>query len=183
MLHIQTKQIKDDLTLQIKSDRENLITMSHFAAKLYADGENYNRMFDSFEPIGLLSNIGILNSDNTFVTKKGSVDLNGKISFDDEKEKGEYISGRIPDLTRDNMEIIRSAVPIMVNGEAVGILYGVIKLDTIGEKYNRMAEELDAQLFVYDKANGNYVINTVDDSKGNISSLKNRKYKKDYSIQ
>jgi len=24
MLHIQTKQIKDDLTLQIKSDRENL---------------------------------------------------------------------------------------------------------------------------------------------------------------
>jgi len=32
MLHIQTKQIKDDLTLQIKSDRENLFTMSHFAA-------------------------------------------------------------------------------------------------------------------------------------------------------
>ena len=34
MLHIQTKQIKDDLTLQIKSDRENLITMANFAAKL-----------------------------------------------------------------------------------------------------------------------------------------------------
>jgi len=183
MLHIQTKQIKDDLTLQIKSDRENLVTMSHFAEKLYIDGESYDRMFESFEPIGLFSNIGILNADNTFVTKKGSVDLNGKISFDDEKEKGEYISGRIPDLTRDNMEIIRSAVPIMVNGEAVGILYGVIKLDTIGEKYNRMADELDAQLFVYDKANGNYVINTVDGSNGNISSLETREYNENHTYE
>ena len=87
MLHIQTKQIKDDLTLQIKSDRENLVTMSHFAAKLYADGESYDRMFASFKPIGLFSNIGILNPDNTFVSKRGSVDLNGKISFDEEAAK------------------------------------------------------------------------------------------------
>ena len=28
MLHIQTKQIKDDLTLQLKSDKENLVTSS-----------------------------------------------------------------------------------------------------------------------------------------------------------
>jgi len=183
MLHIQTKQIKDDLTLQIKSDRENLFTMSHFAAKLYADGESYDRMFESFEPIGLFSNIGILNSNNTFVTKKGSIDLTGKISFDDEATKGEYISGRIPDLTRDGEEIIRSAVPITVNGETVGILYGVIKLDTISKKYNQMAKELDAQLFVYDKKNGNYVINTIEDAKGNISSLKNREYNKGYTYE
>ena len=101
MLHIQTKQIKDDLTLQIKSDRENLITMANFAAKLYADGESYDLMFESFKPIGLFSNIGILNPDNTFVTKVSSVDLDGKISFDEEAMRGEYISGRIPDLTRE----------------------------------------------------------------------------------
>ena len=82
MLHIQTKQIKDDLTLQIKSDRENLVTMANFASKLYADGESYDIMFQSFKPIGLFSNIGILNPDNVFVTKVGSVDLNGKISFE-----------------------------------------------------------------------------------------------------
>ena len=43
MLHLQTKQIKDDLSLQIRSDRENLETIANFAAKLYADGESYNR--------------------------------------------------------------------------------------------------------------------------------------------
>ena len=135
MLHIQTKQIKDDLTLQIKSDRENLVTMANFASKLYADGEGYDLMFESFKPIGLFSNIGILNPDNTFVTRAGSINLTGKISFEEEVARGEYISGRIPDLTGFGEEIIRSAVPVRVKDKVVGVLYGVIQLDTINEKY------------------------------------------------
>ena len=183
MLHIQTKQIKDDLTLQIKSDRENLITMANFASKLYSDGESYDLMFASFKPIGLFANIGILNPDNTFVTKMGSVDLNGKISFEEEALRGEYISGRIHDLTGYGKEIIRSAVPIKVNGEIVGVLYGVIRLDTIGEKYNNMAKELDAQLFVYDKETGKFVIDTIDKNPGELSQLKDREYNEGYSYE
>ena len=183
MLHIQTKQIKDDLTLQLQSDRENLVTMANFAAKLYSDGESYDRMFDSFKPIGLFSNIGILNPDNTFVTKMGSIDLNGKISFEEEAFRGEYISGRVPDLTRDGKEIIRSAVPIKADGRTVGVLYGVIHLDTIGEKYKKMAKELDAQLFVYDKETGKFVIDTIDENPGELSQFKTREYNDDYSYE
>lgn len=182
-LHAQTKQIKDDISLQLLSDRENLATMANFAAKLYSDGESYDIMFDSFKPIGLIENIGILNPDNVFVTKAGTIDLNGLISFEDEKERGAYISGRIKDLTRDDYEIIRSAVPIKVGGTTVGVLYGVIKLDKIGERYNAMAKELDAQLFVYDKETGNLVIDTVHDKLGNISFLKDRRYNKNYSYE
>ncbi len=182
-LHMQTKQIKDDMQLQLISDRENLATMANFAAKLYSDGESYNIMFESFKPIGLIDNIGILNPDNTFVTKVGSLNLDGLISFEDEKAKGGYISGRVKDLTRDNHEIIRSAVPIKVNGNTVGILYGVINLDVIGEKYNNMAKELDAQLFVYDKESGNLVIDTIHDKLGNISFLKDREYNEGYSYE
>lgn len=182
-LHVQTKQIKDDMHLQLMSDRENLLTMANFAAKLYSDGESYNLMFESFNPIGLIENIGILNPDNTFVTKAGTIDLNGKISFEEEKLKGEYITGRVKDLTRDNYEIIRSAVPVKVSNEVVGVLYGVIKLDVIGEKYNTMAEELDAQLFVYETESGNLVIDTVHTQLGNISFLKDRRYNKDYSYE
>lgn len=182
-LHVQTKQIKDDMELQLISDRENLATMANFAAKLYSDGESYNIMFESFKPIGLIENIGILNPDNTFVTKAGTINLDGQISFEEEKAKGEHISGRVKDLTRDNYEIIRSAVPIKVGDNVVGILYGVIKLDVIGKKYNQMAKELDAQLFVYDKESGNLVIDTIHDKLGNISFLKDRKYNKGYSYE
>lgn len=182
-LHVQTKQIKDDMVLQLISDRENLSTMASFAAKLYSDGENYDIMFDSFKPIGLIENIGILNPDNTFHTKAGIIDLDGKISFDEEKAKGSYISGRVPDLTRENYDIIRSAVPIKSGNDVVGILYGVIKLDVIGKKYNKMAKELDAQLFVYDKESGNLVIDTIHDTLGNISFMKERQYNGDYSYE
>ena len=182
-LHVQTKQIKDDITLQLISDRENLLTMANFAAKLYSDGESYSLMFDSFKAIGLIENIGILNPDNTFVTKTGSADLTGLISFEDEKERGVYISGRVKDLTKADKELIRTAVPINVNGDVVGILYGVIKLDKIGARYSQMAQELDAQLFVYDKEEGNLVIDTVHKELGNISFLKDRKYNKDYSFE
>ena len=92
MLHIQTKQIKDDLTLQLKSDKENLTTMANFAAKLYADGESYSRMFDSFKPIGLFSRIGILNPDGTFITKDETVDLSDRLSFWDEAAVGDHIT-------------------------------------------------------------------------------------------
>lgn len=182
-LHVQTKQIKDDISLQLVSDRENLSTMANFAAKLYSDGESYNLMFDSFKPIGLIENIGILTPDNVFVTKAGTIDLNGSISFESEKQKGSYISGRVKDLTRDNYEIIRSAVPINANGETVGILYGVIKLDKIGERYNQMAMELDAQLFVYEEKSGDLVIDTIHSELGNIYFLKDRTYIDGYSYE
>lgn len=52
-LYLQTQQIKDELTLQIKSDYENLSTMAEFAKKLYIKGADYSLMFDSFKPIGL----------------------------------------------------------------------------------------------------------------------------------
>ena len=183
MLHLQTKQIKDDLTLQLVSDRENLVTMSHFAAKLYADGENYDRMFAAFEPIGLFARIGILTPENMFITKDGIFNLNGKLSFEEESLKGNHITGRTKSYSIPGEEVVRSAVPIKVDGKAVGIMYGVIRMDTINKKYAQMAEELDAQLFVYDKEKGDYVINTVEGASGNISSLNTRKYNKGYSFE
>ena len=182
-LHIQTKQIKDDIILQLTSDRENLATMANFAAKLYRDGSDYSLLFESFKPIGMIENIGILNPGDTFATKAGVIDVQDSISFEKEKAKGIYISGRIEDITKDGYELIRSAVPITVDGETVGILYGVIKPDKLGDRYKNIVDELDAQLFVYDKASGDMLIDTIQDKLGNISFLKDRKYNEGYSYE
>ena len=183
MLHIQTKQIKDDLTLQLKSDRENLVTMANFASKLYVDGKGYERMFDSFKPIGLFSRIGILNPDGTFITKDGTYDLKGKISFEEQALLGEHITGRTYSYSIPDEQVVRSSVPIQVNGETVGIMYGIIKIETINEKYNNMAKELDAQLFVYDKETGKFIIDTINEKPNELSSLKNREYNDGYSYE
>ena len=182
-LHVQTKQIKDDIVLQLISDRENLTTMANFAAKLYVDGGDYSLLFESFEPIGMIENIGILNPDGTFVTKIGVVDMKNDIFFEEEKAKGVYISGRVKDVTKDDYELIRSAVPVKSDGEVVGILYGVIKPDKLGARYSQMLDTLDAQLFVYEKDSGDILIDTIHDSLGNISFLKDRKYTDGYSYE
>lgn len=181
-LHLQTKHIKDDLQLQIRSDRENLQTMANFASELNSDGEDYHVMLESFKAIGLIDNIGVLNPDNTFTTKVGKLDLDGKIDFNEEAKKGSYISGIVKDLTRENYEIIRCAVPIKVENQTVGILYGVIKLDKINQRYKSLADELSAQLFVYD-ADGNFVIDSVGDEMINISQLEDRSYVGEYSFE
>lgn len=175
-LHIQTKQIKDDIHLQIVSDRENLATMASFASKLYRDGDGYDLLFESFKPIGLIKNIGILGQDGILSTKAGSFDLRGRLSFEEEKERHTYISGRVPDLTRDDYEMIRSAVPIVVNDETVGILYGAIDLSSLKDRYNEMAQTLDAQLFVYEVKTGDLLVDTIHEDLGNISFLKDRQY-------
>lgn len=182
-LHVQTKQIKDDLTLQILSDRENLATMANFAAKLYLDGEDYSLLFESFKPIGLIANIGILKPDNTFVTKTGSINLSGQISFSDEAAQGTYISGRVKDLTHADNELVRSSVPIIANGKPVGILYGVLKLQSFEERYHSLAAELDAQLFVYDRETGDLIIDSIHDELGNISFLHDRTFNRGYSYE
>ena len=183
MLHMQTKQIKDDLTLQIKSDKENLITMASFAAKLYARGESYSLMFDSFKPIGLYSRIGILTPDGIFTTKDESIDISGEVSFEQEAAKGEYITGRTYSYSKPGEEVVRCAVPIKVNGETVAMIYGVIDIEVINEKYNNMARELEAQLFVYDKETGKFIIDTIDTNPGELSQLKDRVYNDGYSYE
>ena len=182
-LHVQTKQIKDDIILQLTSDRENLETMANFAAKLYSDGSSYNLLFDSFKPIGMIENIGILNPDNSLTTKNGTTDLNGAISFEKEKEKGIYISGKTGDLTKTDYKLMRSAVPIVSNGETVGILYGAIKPEKLAARYQEKIDELDAQLFVYQQGTGDIIIDTVQNKYPNISYLKDRKYNKGYSFE
>ncbi len=183
MLHIQTKQIKDDLTLQIKSDKENLITMANFAAKLYARGESYSIMFDSFKPIGLYSRIGILNPDGTFITKDETVDLSGRISFSEEAALDEHVTGRTYSYSRLGEKVVRVGVPIRVNNETVGIIYGIIKIEDINKKYNNIAKELDAQLFVYDKVTGKFIIDTIDKDPGELSQLQDREYNAGYSYE
>ena len=77
---------------------------------------------------------------------------------------GCLIEGRVYDITAVDYERVRSTVPIVVNGEVVGILYGIIKLENLERRYLNIATELDAQFFLYDNITGNLLlvdINTV----------------------
>ena len=182
-LHIQTKQFKDDFTSQLHSDSEALRLVANLAGELYKSGQDMHLVFDSYEPMGFVSNVGILQPDNTFITKKGVLDFNGFLSFEEEEKKREYISGRVTDVTNKEIEIIRIAKPVIVKGNTVAILYGSINLKTLGKRYLDAVADLDAQLFIFENGNGNFILDTIASDLGNFSELKDRKYDEGYSYE
>lgn len=182
-LHIQTKQVKDDVKQQINSGRETLALVANLAAKVYSENADFGLVFSSYTPTGIINNVGILQRDNTFITKKGILDFKGYLSFDDEVKKGKYISGRVTDVTNSKLEIIRIAEPVILNGQTVGILYGSINLSTLSKRYMQTVSELNAQLYVYESGKGNLIIDTLNEQLGNISQLSNRKFDKGYSYE
>jgi len=182
-LHVETKEIKDQISLQIISDRENLQTMANLAAKLYKDGEDYSLLFNSFKAIGLIENIGILNPDNRFETKMGSIDATGILSFQEEALKETYVSGLEEDITRPGEKVVRSSVPIVVGGKTVGMLYGVMEIDSFKLKYKMQADNKSSQLYIIDRETGDFIIDTWHNNLENITILKDRKYNKDFTYE
>ena len=63
------------------------------------------------------------------------------------------------------------------------MIYGIIKIETINERYAVRAQDLDAQLFVYNKEDGKFIVDTINEKPGELADLKNRKYNDDYSYE
>lgn len=183
-LHLQTKEVKEDLELQMVSDTENLQTMASFAAKLHSNGENMNIMLKSFKSIGLIEEVGILLPDNSFITRAGTFPTVSGIDFEEEVKKVPYVSGVVNDVTVQDQKIVRSAVPIVSeNGLTVGILYGRINLETLEKRLLENASAQGVQIFVIERGNGAFIINTIDSSFGNLSLLETRTFVDDYSFE
>ena len=182
-LHFQTKEVKEDIEIQIASDTENLQTMARFAAKLYSDGEGYELLLKSFKAIGLIEDIGILRKDNVLLTRAGENLKTSKLSFDEEAKKAPYISGEIADITVKNRSIVRIAVPVIVNEETVAILFGIIDLKTLEKRIMENASVQNTQVFIVERGNGNFVVSTISSGEGNLSDLETRKFISGYSYE
>ena len=183
-LHINTKEVKEDIELQMVSDRENLLTMANLAAKLYTeDEEEILLLVNSFKSIGLIENIGILQSDNTLLTFAGKTKAPKELDFKDEVRKGSYISGAVNDITFKDRKVIRSAVPIKVNDNVIAILYGIINVDTLEKRMFENASVKNSQLFVVDKDTGDFIVDTINDKNANLSILQTREFLKGYSYE
>ncbi len=181
-LHLDTLQIKKDINLQMISDRENLITMASFASKLHTDGNGYGMLFDSFKEMGLISEIGVLLPDNTYVTKHGRYDVAGKTDFATEVRKGEGISGKVKDFTDDDSYVVCSSAYIKgENGEPVGILYGIIELSDLRARYIEDVTALKSHLVVADSVSGDIIIDTSRNYLGNLTEYSTMVFDDGYS--
>lgn len=89
------------------------------------------------------------------------------------------------DITVTGNGIVRNAVPIVTaDGQTVGILYGRINPATLEERMLRNASSTGTvQIFVVERGNGNFIINTINKNAKNIKVFENREFVEGYTYE
>ncbi len=179
-LAARSDSIKEELNLQIESDRKNIVTMSELAVSLYKENgvDGLKTLIASFKAIGLVDNIGILLPSNELITRIGVFTADdSELSFAEEAERGAYTSGRIADVTNPERAVVRLAHPLKIDGITIAMLYGTIPLETLKE---RLLADFGAQtnVLVLERNSGDFIIDTADHEVLNITVFEGRRFLK-----
>ncbi len=184
-LRLETLRQKESISLQITSDRETLSSMAMLIGANYNDTSGYMEVCKSFKPFGLCHDIGILVPGDILITKHGAIDVSGKLSYEEEKTKGTYISGCETDVTNPEITNIRSVVPIAdYDGNTKAILFGTISAQDFSDYYKDQLSMGSAYLCLLESQSGEFIIDTKDVvSHKNITNLASVAYKDKYSYK
>lgn len=144
------------------------------------DSEQTKHILKSYMTRGQISHLEVLLPDNRVITNDGSyIDATGKISFKNEAERGEYVSeNSTVDISHNDRKVIKCAVPITRQGETIGIVYGIIEVNSLPTYYVAESYAENSSIYLIDGDSGDFIIDTWHFSLGNISDWKNHKVKK-----
>lgn len=168
-LQQEVTQLSEDIEKHIASDREQLEVVADILSGYEnLDCEEVKNILKSYETRSVISRIYILLPDNKVLLKDGSnVNVEGSLSFEEEMEHGVHISGKEIDLL-EGKEVLRHFVPIIKEGEAVGILYGVMELERLPEFWSADAFGGKMSVYLVERRNGDFLMDTWRNKLGNI---------------
>lgn len=153
-----------DIVSGVKSQIENEKEQLQIAANILSECDSVTlqdvkEYFATFETSGMLDSVALLLPEYDLVHLKGSMELEDHFNFELESIKAPYLS----DVKYMDTGIRYNywAVPIEKDKEIVGILYGIINLNSFYEKYNVTSYNGDANLYVIDGSSGKLIMNST----------------------
>lgn len=124
----------------------------------------------------------LLKPDNTMLYADGSVkDVSSTLNFPEEAAAGSYISNMAQGTLKTDEMVVRHAVPVVQNGRTIYMLYSVIRLSDLAEKYKADIYDGKAYVFIVDGDTGNILLDTWHKTLGNVDSFSDRKLEPGYS--
>lgn len=177
-----TSQIALKIHNDVIRDRQFLRIVSNLAAQYEASQTTeLKNVLASFEAYGLMSRVEILFPGDWILTDGGQIiNSTGKISFDEEAAQGEHISRRSSDILNEEKMVIRNFVPVKKDDEVIAMLYGVIELQRMKELYSMDTLNGNAQFYIIDGANGDFLMDTWHTNLSNLHSLEDCKVRDGY---
>lgn len=146
------------------SDREQLgVVADMLSVLMNEDTHDLHIHLAAFEQRGLLDWLQVLLPDGSLLTGSGTYDLSQQMNFQEEVARLPYISNVSDGLVDPSKHVIRSAVPIILDGETVAVLYGVYDL-TAGHVLDGVtAYGGKSHTFVMEADTGHYILNGLMD--------------------
>ncbi len=128
----------------------------------------------------IFDRIDIVFPDGTILLQNGTyITDEGRTPYSQLVEKGKHISTRTIDpLT--NKEAIYYFTPIVTEGETVGMMLGTIHCSTLGNIFFSEHYSGNAQVFLVDLRNGDFLLDNWHDEMGNIYDMGSRQVTDSY---
>ena len=149
------------------------------ASRGNADSDQTKHILKSYMTRGEISHLEVLLPDNRVITCDGNyVDASGTLSYAEEVEKGEYVSTNATvDISYGDKKVLKSAVPILQEGETIGILYGITEVNSLPLYYVADSYAENASIYLIDGDSGDFIMDTWHLSLGNIADWSKHKVK------
>ena len=167
-LYEEADDLAEDIEMYADSDREELKMLSAMIAEYdKLDSADLWDFLDSYTAVGMMSRIELLLPDDTVLVSGGeTVDAKGMLSFKEEAAQGEHVTNREADILDSGNYIVRHYVPVIKEGEAIAMLYGVIELGELPKKVNMDPYSGEGAMYIIDGNTGDFLVDTWHQEEG-----------------
>lgn len=180
-----TQEFCRELNNDVESDHRLLVQIADQLAKFEkVDSDSTKKILSSFVPSGSMVRLELLLPDDHLIQPGDTIyNAADMISFTEEVTQGCHISGRMEDYYGSGSMILRYFVPVEKKGNIEAILCGVIDLEKISDFLALKEYNGSANLYVIEESSGDFLVDTLHSSLGNIYELGNRPVKKGYNTE
>lgn len=173
ILSSSTKETYVKIENNFTSDRNSLRILSRVIAQDDdLTSREVNDFLTAYNVSSLISDIAILTPENMIIQiRGGNIQDNTILDYQTEVSKGEHVSGLSPSFASSDQQVMRSFVPIKQSGKIIGLLYLSMNPSEIAKAWAPEIYDNAAAFCVIDRSNGEFIINSWDDSIHNLSDL------------
>ncbi len=137
--------------------------------------EEISAYLSSVHDMTMFESIAVMYPDGTMVVQDGTVTQNRfEMSYEELEQLGTMVSPRMEDVFTGK-EVLYCFSPIESNGAVLGILIGTLDCNTLSKLFSVATYGEDAQIFLIDCQDGQYIIDNWHKELGNLKDMGMRK--------
>lgn len=131
-----------------------------------------------------ISYVEILRPDSRMLDAEGTIrDVSASLDFATQVSRGIHISN-IETSTKDaGQKVVRNAVPVIRDGQPIYLLYGVVNLGDLVQKYRTDIYDGQAYVYLLDGNSGDFLLDTWHQTLGNIRDFSQRTMLPGYTFE